>query len=448
MTEDAEAVYQALLGRIGEGSPRRRLEPTRRVLELLGDPQRSFPIIQIAGTNGKTSTSRITESILRSFGLRTGLFTSPHFVSFTERIAIDGEPIADAAIAANWDDILPYVEMVDAELEAAGEKRLTFFETLTVLAFASFADAPVDVAVVEVGMGGEWDSTNAADAAIAVFTPIGMDHQAQLGSTVREIARTKAGIIKPGSVVVTAPQAPEALEEIERAAGLSEATLVRSGTEFDLVDDRVAVGGQLITVRGRAGSYDELYLPLYGDHQGVNASVAIAAVESFIGGGDVPLASDPLGDGVGVATSPGRLQLIGTDPTILVDAAHNPHGAQSLVAALGRYFDAEEFAFVVGVLADKDAAGILATLSPIASRFHLTQPESDRSIPWEDLTSIARAVGGVDGVEAEGYERLEDALEDARTWAAAGDKRMVVVTGSIVLGGEAAAFADDQGWKP
>jgi dihydrofolate synthase/folylpolyglutamate synthase len=445
MTEDAETVYQALLGRIGEGAPRRRLEPTRRVLELLGDPQRSFPIIQIAGTNGKTSTSRITESILRSFGLRTGLFTSPHFVSFTERIAIDGEPIADEAIAANWDDIVRYVEMVDAELEAEGEKRLTFFEALTVLAFASFADAPVDVAVIEVGMGGEWDSTNAADAAIAVFTPIGMDHAAQLGNTVREIARTKAGIIKPGSVVVTAPQVPEALEEIERAAGLSESTLVRSGVEFELVDDRVAVGGQLITVRGRAGTYDELYLPLYGDHQGVNASVAIAAVESFIGGGEVALAAEPLGDGVGTATSPGRLQLIGTDPTILVDAAHNPHGAQSLVAALGRYFDAEEIVFVIGVLADKDAAGILATLSPIAARFHLTQPESDRSIPWEDLTSIALAVGGV---EAEGYERVEDALEDARTWAAAGEKRIVVVTGSIVLGGEAAAFADDQGWKP
>ncbi|PSL39693.1 dihydrofolate synthase/folylpolyglutamate synthase [Labedella gwakjiensis] len=445
MTEDAENVYQALLGRVGEGAPRRRLAPTRRVLELLGDPQRAYPIIQIAGTNGKTSTSRITESILRAYGLRTGLFTSPHFVSFTERITIDGEPISDEAIAANWDDITPYVEMVDAELEAAGEKRLTFFEVLTVLAFASFADAPVDVAVVEVGMGGEWDSTNAADAAIAVFTPIGMDHAAQLGNTVAEIARTKSGIVKPGAVVVTAPQAPEALAEIERAAELSEATLVRSGTEFELLDDRVAVGGQLITVRGRAATYDELYLPLYGDHQGVNASVAIAAVESFLGGGAIPLAAEPLGDGVGSATSPGRLQLIGADPTILVDAAHNPHGAESLVAALGRYFDANEIAFVVGILSDKDAAGILTTLAPIAARFHLTQPESDRSIPFEDLASIARVIPGV---EADGYERVEDALEDARTWAAAGEKRIVVVTGSIVLGGEAAAFADDQGWKP
>jgi dihydrofolate synthase/folylpolyglutamate synthase len=444
MTENAEDVYQALLGRIGEGAPRRRLEPTRRVLELLGDPQTSFPIIQIAGTNGKTSTSRITESILRSFGLRTGLFTSPHFLSFTERIAIDGEPISDEAIAANWDDILPYVEMVDAELVEAGDKRLTFFEVLTVLAFASFADAPVDVAVVEVGMGGEWDSTNAADAAIAVFTPIGMDHAAQLGNTVAEIARTKSGIVKPGAVVVTAPQVPEALREIERAAELTESTLVRAGEEFDLVDDRVAVGGQLLTVRGRAGTYDELYLPLYGDHQGVNAAVAIAAVESFIGGGEIALASEPLADGVGAATSPGRLQLIGADPTVLVDAAHNPHGASSLVAALRRYFDASEIAFVVGVLADKDAAGILATLAPLAARFHLTQPESDRSIPWADLTSIARAVG----VESEGYERVEDALDDARTWASAGEKRIVVVTGSIVLGGEAASFALDEGWKP
>jgi dihydrofolate synthase/folylpolyglutamate synthase len=334
-----DAVYEAMLGRLGEGDPRPRLAPTRRAVELLGDPQRAYPIIHVTGTNGKTSTSRIAESILRAYGLRTGLFTSPHLVLFNERIMIDGEPITDEALARNWEDIQPYLTIVDNELTDAGEIRLTFFEVLTVLAFACFADAPVDVAVIEVGMGGEWDSTNVGDGQVAVFTAISLDHQARLGNTIAEIARTKSGIIKPTAIVVSSVQLPEALAELTRAAQLSEATMNVQGDAFDIISSSVAVGGQLVSIRGRAGTYSDLFLPLYGAHQVQNAAVAIAAVESFLGDGTQALQHDILEQGLAEATSPGRLQLIGTEPTVLVDAAHNPAGAQTLAAALRTFFD-------------------------------------------------------------------------------------------------------------
>ena len=252
--DDADRVYAELLARVGESAPQPRLDATRRALELLGDPQRSYPIVHITGTNGKTSTSRVTESILRAYGLRTGLLTSPHLVRVNERIVIDGLAISNRALAANWEDIRPYVALVDGELVAAGEEPLTFFEALTVLAFASFAEAPIDVGVIEVGMGGEWDSTNVADGQVAVFTPISLDHTQRLGATIQQIARTKAGIIKPVASVVSAAQVPEALAELERAADLTESTLKVEGSAFELTESTVAVGGQVISVRGLAGA--------------------------------------------------------------------------------------------------------------------------------------------------------------------------------------------------
>jgi len=442
--EAGDTVYRALLSRVGEGSPRRRLDPTRRVLELLGDPQAAYPVIQLTGTNGKTSTSRMIESILRAYGLRTGLFTSPHLQRFNERIAIDGAPISNQALAANWADIEPYVAMVDDELTERGEQRLTFFEVLAVLAFASFADAPVDVAVVEVGMGGEWDSTNVADAQVAVFTPIDLDHTSVLGSTTAEIARTKAGIIKPAATVVTAAQRPDAMAEIERAAAMTESSIVRYGTDFRLVRDVVAVGGQQITVKGLAGEYREMYLPLYGDHQGENASVAIAAVETFLGAGTTALADDILEEGLAEVRSPGRLQLIGTDPTVLVDSAHNPHGARSLVAALNAYFDVDEVGLVIGVLGDKDAAGIFDVLAPIAARVYLTRPDSDRAL---DIDALADAASpSLDAARVSTHDDVADALDAAREWAAEDERRMVVVAGSVLLAGEAMTIAEDRGW--
>lgn len=439
----ADAVYAELLARVGEGSPRPRLTPTRRAVELLGDPHRAAPVIHITGTNGKTSTSRMIESLLRASGLRTGLLTSPHLERFTERIRIDGAPITDEAIARNWEETLPFIAIVDAELEGAGEGPLTFFEVLTVLAFACFADAPVDVVVLEVGMGGEWDSTNVADGQVAVFTPIDLDHQSRLGSTITEIARTKSGIIKPAASVVSARQHDAALAVLEEAAELTESTLAVEGDAFDVLESRVAVGGQLVSIRGLAGEYRDITLPLFGRHQAENAAVAIAAVEAFIGGGAVRLA-DEVVDGLAATTSPGRLQPIAADPTVIVDAAHNPHGAESLVAALDEYFDFDEVVFVFGVLADKDAEGIASVLARTGGAFLVTRPDSDRARDASEVAAAIAARIGPDRVQA--VDRLDDALDEARAWAAEEPKRAVVVTGSIGLVSEAMAIAADRGW--
>jgi len=443
--DDAEEVYAELLVRIGEAAPQPRLEPTRKACELLGDPQRSAPVVHITGTNGKTSTSRMVEAILRAAGLKTGLLTSPHLVRVNERIMIDGFPVSNEALVRNWREIAPYLAIVDAELAADGEEALSYFEALTVLAFAIFADAPVDVMVLEVGMGGEWDSTNVADGQVAVFTPIALDHQARLGGTIAEIARTKAGIIKPAASVVTALQPLEVLDELREAAMHDEATLAIEMVDFALESTTVAVGGQVITVRGRAATYSDLFLPLYGDYQGQNAAVAIAAVESFLGNGTVALSPDVLAEGLAEVTSPGRLQLIGVEPTVFVDAAHNPHGAKALAGAMTEYFDFEQLVVVIAVLGDKDVHGVFAELAPIAQRFHVTRSESDRALPPEELREVAIAVAPADSVLS--FESFEQAVDSAREWAAAAPGRAVLITGSITLVGEAIALATAGGWK-
>lgn len=442
---DADLVYEELLARVGESMPQPRLAPTRRVTELLGDPQQTFPIIHVTGTNGKTSTSRITESILRAYGLRTGLMTSPHLVRVNERIVIDGLPISNRALAENWADIRPYLDMVDAELVAKSEEPLTYFEALTVLAFAAFADAPVDVAVIEVGMGGEWDSTNVGDGQVAVFAPIALDHTQRLGDTVAAIARTKAGIIKPAASVVSAVQQPDALVELERAVELTESTLAVEGDAFGLESSAVAVGGQVITVRGLAATYRDLFVPLFGDHQGHNAALAIAAVESFLGAGTQPLVGDVLAEGLATASSPGRLQVVGIDPTVIVDAAHNPHGAVALASALGSYFTFDEVVVVLGVLQDKDAASIVSALAPVAARFAVTQSSSERAIAYDELAELVRDHADPDTVTQ--FETLALAAADARAWAAQSERRAVLITGSITLVGEAIALATAEGWK-
>ena len=439
----ADAVYAALLERQGEQWVQPRVERTRRVLELLADPQRTYRVIHVTGTNGKTSTSRMIESLLRGLGLRTGLFTSPHLERFTERILIDGEPVADAAIADAWDEITPFVDMVDAELTAADDAPLTFFELLTVLAFVVCADAPIDVLVLEVGMGGEWDSTNTADGDVAVFTPIDIDHTDRLGSTITEIATVKAGIIKPGAAVVSAAQPDAALRVIRARAEKEGATVSVAGDGFALEAQALAVGGQMLTIRGVAGSYPELYLPLYGAHQGTNAALAVAAVESLIGGGTQPLAAEVVADGLANATSPGRLQLVGTAPTVFVDAAHNPHGARALVAALDEAFDIDEWGAVVGILDGKDARGIMSALVPAVARVFATAPASDRASDPDVIADVAEAAD----LPVTVHPTLEDAADAARAWAAESDRRAVIIAGSVVLAGEALRLSELEDWK-
>lgn len=439
----ADRVYASLLERQGERWVQPRVERTRRVLELLADPQRTYRVIHVTGTNGKTSTSRIIESLVRAHGLRTGLFTSPHLERFTERIMIDGEPVSDAAVADAWDEILPFVEMVDAELAAAEDAPLTFFELLTVLAFVAFADAPIDVLVLEVGMGGAWDSTNTADGDVAVFAPIDIDHADRLGDTIAEIATIKAGIIKDGASVVSARQ-DAAAEAVLRAAAVAHgATIAFEGEGFALTDDRLAVGGQLVSVRGLAGTYADEYLPLYGAHQARNAALAIAAVESLIGGATQAITGEILTEGLSQVSSPGRLQLVGIAPTVLVDAAHNPHGARALVHALGESFDFDEWGVVLGVLADKDAEGIVAALAPIATHVFATAPASDRADNADRIADVAETAG----LRVTVHDDLAQAAEAARAWGAASDRRAVVIAGSVVLAGEAVTLAAAEEWK-
>jgi dihydrofolate synthase / folylpolyglutamate synthase len=444
--EAADAVYADLLARVGEASPQPRLTATRRAVELLGDPHHSYPSVHVTGTNGKTSTSRIIESLLRAHGLRTGLLTSPHLARVNERIMIDGQPISDEKLVENWADVQPYLLMVDAELTAAGEQPLSYFEALTVLGLASFADAPVDVAVIEVGMGGEWDSTNVVDGQVAVFTPVALDHVARLGSTVEEIARTKSGIIKPSARVVSARQPEEVAAVLREAAELSEAELAVEGTHFGVAETAVAVGGQLLSVRGIAGNYRDQFLPLFGDHQAQNTAVAIAAVESFLGDGRHAIPGDVLAEGLATATSPGRLQLVGIEPSVIVDAAHNPHGAAALTSAITEYFDFDEVAVVLGVLTDKDAAGIITALAPVATRFAVTQSSSERAIGFEELADEVESLAPE--AELGRFESVDEALADARAWAAQGPKRAVLVTGSITLVADAMALAEREHWKP
>ncbi|WP_300266817.1 folylpolyglutamate synthase/dihydrofolate synthase family protein [Microbacterium sp.] len=439
----ADAVYDKLLERAGERWVQPRKERTARILELLDDPQRNYRVVHLTGTNGKTSTARMIESLLRAHGLRTGLFTSPHLERFTERIMIDGEPIADAAIADAWDEIEPFIGIVDAELEAAGDAPLTFFELLTVLAFVAASDAPVDVLVLEVGMGGSWDSTNTADGDVAVFAPIAIDHADRLGSTLADIATVKAGIVKDGAVVVSAEQPAEVAQILREAAAAKNASIAFAGDEFGLTEQKLAVGGQLLTIRGVAGAYVEEYLPLYGAHQGHNAALAVAAVESLIGGGTQRIADDIITEGLQGATSPGRLQLLGVSPTVIVDAAHNPHGAAALVQSLDDSFDFDEWGLVLGVLADKDAAGIIATLAPAATHIFATAPESTRANDADLIADLVEAAG----YRATVHPSLADAADAAREWAASAERRAVVIAGSIVLAGEAIALAEEEDWK-
>ncbi|MFD5215119.1 bifunctional folylpolyglutamate synthase/dihydrofolate synthase [Microbacterium sp. NPDC058345] len=441
--ERADLVYEKLLARAGERWVQPRKERVARVLTLLDDPQRTYRVVHITGTNGKTSTARMIESLLRAHGLRTGLFTSPHLKRFTERIMIDGEPIADAAVADAWDEIEPFVGIVDAELAATGDEPLTFFELLTVLAFVAVADAPVDVLVLEVGMGGSWDSTNTADGDVAVFTPIDLDHADRLGDTIAAIAEVKAGIIKQGAAVVSAQQPAEAAAVLRRAAAEHDASIAFEGEQFGLSAQKLAVGGQLITVRGLAGEYADEYLPLYGAHQGHNAALAVAAVESLIGGATQRIAGDILADGFQNATSPGRLQLVGIAPTVVVDAAHNPHGAAALARSLDDSFDFDEWGLVLGVLADKDAAGILGSLLPAVTEVFATAPESSRAADADTLADLVEAGGRRASVHAS----LAEAADAAREWASASDRRAVVIAGSIVLAGEALLLAEDEDWK-
>ena len=430
--EKAKSVETALLTRIPENKVRPRLEPTRRAVELLGDPQRAYRVIHVTGTNGKTSTTRFIERLLREHGLRTGRFTSPHLVNFNERMSIDGAPVSDEVLYEVWNDISPILEIVDNELIESGDTRLTFFEALAVLGFAVFADAPVDVLVLEVGMGGEWDSTNVADGDVAVFAKIGIDHADRLGSTIEEIAKTKSGIIKPGSIVVTSAQPAEALEVLKaRAAAVAESIKI-ADEDFAVLDVDPQLAGQGLSIRGLAGEYLDLFLPLHGQYQAENLSLAIAAVEAFLGGAERKLMDDVVRVAVADASSPGRLQVVNRTPLTILDAAHNPDGAESLAQALVEYFGSPKAVGVLGVLAEKDAAGVLAKLADSFEKVVVTRSSSPRAIDPGELAEVAEGIFGKSNVSvAPNVKMALELAEQLRSTEGA-----IVVTGSISLVGD------------
>lgn len=438
---DLEARLRQVEQEILARAPEHHIDPTldrvRALLDLLGDPHRGAPVVHVAGTNGKTSTARMIEALLRGFGLRTGRFTSPHLQTMRERIAFDGAPVDAARFVATYDDVAPYLGLVDARLPG----HLSFFEVLTAMAFAAFADAPVDVAVVEVGLGGTWDATNVVDSQVAVVTPVAVDHTRWLGSTIEQIAGQKAGILKPGTYGVLAQQPLEAAEVLLRRSVEVDALVAREGLEFAVMSRAVAVGGQLVVLRGLAGEYGDLFLPLHGAHQAHNAAVALAAVEAFLGGahgerGQLDL--ETVRAAFAGVTSPGRLEVVRSSPTVVLDAAHNPAGARATAEAIGESFAFTRLVGVVGAMADKDVHGLLAALEPVLAEIVVTEAASERAMPADELAAAAVDVFGADRVEVS--PRLDDALDSAIGLAEQeGDLggAGVLVTGSVVTVGQA-----------
>jgi dihydrofolate synthase/folylpolyglutamate synthase len=437
--------------------PETRIEPSltriTALMELLGSPQRSYPSIHIAGTNGKTSVARMVDALLTAFNRRTGRTTSPHLQSAVERIAIDGQPISPAQYVETYREIEPFVQMIDQQSQDDGGPAMSKFEVLTAMAFAAFADAPIEVAVIEVGMGGRWDATNVVDAPVAVITPISIDHVEYLGNDVAGIAGEKAGIIvkadhgMPDTVAVIGRQLPEAMEVLLAQTVRADAAVAREDSEFAVPGRQVAIGGQVLQLQGLGGMYSDVYLPLHGEHQAHNAAVALAAVEAFFGAGaQRQLDVDTVRAGFAAATSPGRLERMRSAPTVFIDAAHNPAGAAALAQTLGEEFDFRSLVGVISVLADKDVGGILAALEPVFDRIVVTHNGSPRALDVETLALAAQQRYGPDRViTAENLAGaidiatalVDDAVVGGQIAEDAFSGTGIVITGSVVTAGAA-----------
>lgn len=422
--------------------PESKIEPSldriKALVDILGSPQDTFRSIHIAGTNGKTSTSRMIDSLLQAFELRTGRFTSPHLESPLERISLNGTPITPTFFNYTYNDIASYIDLIDQRSDSNGIP-LSYFEVMTAIAFAAFADAPIDVAVLEAGMGGEWDATNVVSSDVAVMMPIGLDHQEYLGESIAEIAETKAGIFESGKPVVMAHQEMEAAQVLMRKAAEMEAIPLREGLDFGIEKRSLAVGGQLLTIQGIGGTYEEIFLPLHGRHQGSNAAVALITLEAFLGGGSTALDSDVIREGFANTSSPGRLEIMRRNPTVMIDAAHNAHGAIALSQALAEEFTFDRVIAVVAILGDKDVVKFLNELSKVADEIIVTRNSSPRAMPIEDLKRIAvdifeeGAVSAAPSIAAAMQEAVEKASQPNVSIG-------VLVTGSVVTAGAARAL--------
>ena len=419
--------------------PETRIEPTLEriaaLVDVLGSPQLTYPTIHIGGTNGKTTTSRMIDSLLFEMGLRTGRFTSPHLETYLERITINGQNINPKALVFSYNDIAAYLDLMDSKFE----HPISFFEAMTALAFAAFAEHPIDVGVIEVGMGGEWDATNVVDADVSVIMPINLDHTEYLGETLTEIAQTKAGIIKESGFVVLAQQEPEAAKELLKRAAAMGADVAREGVEYSVLTRSLAVGGQLLTIQSSSDTYEDIFLPLHGKHQASNAAAALVAVEAFFG--DQELDIEAVRAGFANVTSPGRCEVVHRDPTIILDAAHNPHGAAAIAETVQSEFTFDEVIGVVAPMGDKDIHGILLELEQVMDSVIVTRNSSSRSTPVDKLEKIAIEIFGADRVFSD--ESLEKALDRAvkdTVRPLSEDSVGILVTGSVVTVGEARSY--------
>lgn len=427
-----DVIEQALNARWPETKIEPSLKKIAALVDVLGSPQLTYPTIHVGGTNGKTTTSRMIDSLLFEMGLRTGRFTSPHLESFIERIAINGQPIDAKALIFSYNDIAAYIDLMDSKFE----HPISYFEALTALAFVAFAEHPIDVGVIEVGMGGEWDATNVVDADVSVLMPIDLDHTEYLGETLAEIAQTKAGIIKVDGFVVLAQQEPEAAKELLKRAASVGADVVREGIEYAVMSRSVAVGGQLLTIRGAQDTYEDIFLPLHGKHQASNAAAALVAVEAFFG--DQELDIEAVRAGFAAVTSPGRCEVVHRDPTIILDAAHNPHGAAAVAETIQSEFTFDEIIGVVAPMGDKDIRGILLELEQVMDSIIVTTNSSVRSTQIDELAQIAVEIFGNDRVfvQEDLAQALEKAIKDAIR-PLSDDTIGILVTGSVVTAGEA-----------
>jgi dihydrofolate synthase/folylpolyglutamate synthase len=399
-----------------EHMPKPDLDRIRAIAELLDEPQRTYPTIHVTGTNGKSTTARLISALACAHGLATGLFTSPHLRSVTERIEICGEPVAQSEFAEEYEHLLPVLETVGARVG-----RVTYFETLTALAFLWFADKPVELAVFEVGMGGTWDATNLIAGDVAVICPIGLDHP-ELGSTVAEVANEKAGIIKEEKVAVVRRQAGEALDVLERRCADVRATLHLEDRDWDLHARVPAVGGQALAVQGLHGAYEDLVLPLFGEFAARNAAAAIVAAEALLG---KALDDEAVREAFASASSAGRVEVVARHPLIVLDGAHNPAAAEALAAALVESFTWERLHLVIAAFTNKDVQGVVARLAPLSDAAYAATTESVRARPASDIAEILESFG----VPAKTFDDVPSALDAARAEAAPAD--LILVTGSL-----------------
>ena len=398
----------------------RMIPDLSRILALatyLDDPQLSYPTIHVTGTNGKGTAARVATEIACAHGLTTGLYTSPHLDSVTERLSVCGVDMTEQEFGDEFTHLHPYLELVDAQ----SDERVTYFEALTALAYLWFADRPVALGVFEVGMGGTWDATNLVAGDVAVITPIGLDHP-ELGDTLTQVAGEKAGIIKEGKEVVAREQEAEALTVLEERAGKVGASMLLEFRDWEVLERLHAVGGQVFSMRGSMATYDELFLPLLGEHAVHNAAASIIACESLLG---ERLDDETLRGALAGVRWPGRLEVAGRHPTIVLDGAHNPAGAEALSVALREFFPGERLHLVLSISANKDVAGIAAQLAPLADVVYATRNESERSA---DASSIAEAFGA-HGPAVAVHRSVAEALEAARVAATADD--LICVTGSL-----------------